>query len=68
MERHYYSAESLGDELRAFEERYGLPSAEFYKRHVHGDDPESVTPFDRVVWSDTFREACRLADHALQPA
>jgi hypothetical protein len=68
MERHYYSADSLWGELRALEERYGLSSAEFYERHAHGDDPSSVTPFDRVVWSDTYREACRLTDHSLQPA
>ena len=68
MERNYYSVESLRDELRAFEERYGLSSADFYKRHAHSEAPASVPPFDRVVWSDTYREACRLADHALQPA
>ncbi|MGO9819662.1 MAG: hypothetical protein ACLPTJ_03280 [Solirubrobacteraceae bacterium] len=68
IERHYYSAESLRDELRTFEERYGLSSADFYKRHVNSEAPRSVTPFDRVVWSDTYREVCRLGDRALRPA
>ena len=60
MGRHYYNADSLRGELLAFEKRYGLSSADFYERHAQGNTPEVVTLFDRVVWSDTYREACRL--------
>ena len=68
MERHYYSTSSLRGELLIFEQRYGLASAEFYDRHIHDDAPQAVTPFDRVVWADTYNEACRLEHRTLQPA
>jgi hypothetical protein len=54
------SAESLQGKLREFECRYGMLSAEFYDRYLYGGVPGSVNSFDRVVWADAYREACRL--------
>lgn len=73
MEKRYYTAETLEAELREFEQRFGLSSADFYELYVHNDPPASVPGHDRFVWTDLYREVCRMRGRltdraALQPA
>lgn len=60
MGRRYYNASTLERDLLAFEDRYSMTSLAFYEAHKRGKVPESVSPFDRVVWSDTYGEHRRL--------
>jgi hypothetical protein len=73
MEKRYYTAETLEAELRRYEQRFGLDSAAFFAAHTRGEAPEEIDPFDRTVWAQFYRQACRLrgrnaATAQLQPA
>lgn len=73
MDKRYYTADTLEAELREFEQRFGVRSDEFYVAAMRDEAPESVDPFDRFLWLQTYRDACRLrggdaATAALQPA
>lgn len=69
MEIRYYSIESLEDELRALEERYGLSSEEFYGIYCADEDSSGVPGVDGFRWADTYLEVARLrALTELQPA
>lgn len=61
VERSYYTAADLRQELEDFERRYGMSSADFYDAYARRSVPASVVSFDRVVWADTYREACRMS-------
>lgn len=72
MEKRYYTAEMLEADLAVFEQRYGMPSQDFYRAHTHQNGRSADVPaFDRVVWADLYRALCRLRGAnpvALQPA
>src|SRR5438105_959423 len=59
-----YDADSLQRELAVLEDRYGMSSAAFYAARERCETPADVSPFDRVVWADTYREAARLRTDA----
>jgi hypothetical protein len=59
MEKHYYTAETLRDELRGFEAKFGCSSESFYRAYKRDDS--DVPWFERIVWADTYREFKRLS-------
>jgi len=72
MEKRYYTAGTLEEELRGYERRFGIGSATFVAAHRAGRAPDAVDPFDRTVWADTYWTLCQLrassATGELQPA
>jgi hypothetical protein len=60
MEKRYYSVESLRDELRGFEDRFGVPSASLFEAYRADKLPAGVPRFEGFVWADTYQEFCRL--------
>jgi hypothetical protein len=60
MERYYYDATSLERLLAGFETRYGIPSAEFYERHVADDVPGGMSGVHRNAWASFYRDVLRL--------
>lgn len=60
MEKRFYTATTLKAELRRFEAAYGWPSGAFYRAYER-DDVADVSPFDCVVWADTYREFLRMS-------
>ena len=69
MDRRFYTAESLEQEMRDFEARYGLASSDFYLAYESGQTPADVDWFDASVWAGAIEEAKRLRAHprSLQP-
>ena len=67
MEQRFYSIASLGRELKAFEQRYGVDSESFYDGCITRQEPVEVDFFDRAVWIDTYEEHQRLLTLALHP-
>jgi hypothetical protein len=55
VDKIYYTAEMIETDLGAYEDRYGLSSAEFYREYSEGSDLSQVMAFDRVVWADLYR-------------
>ncbi len=63
MEKHVYDVSSLEGVLRAFEEGYGLTSADFYRAHVAGDDTVlgSMSGSHRQAWAGFYAEWRRMS-------
>jgi hypothetical protein len=61
MERRYYTAESLEQVLRSFEDRYGLSSSDFYELHLADQLPLEVPGFHRHTWASFYRDVQRLS-------
>lgn len=59
MEKHYYNAQTLRDELDGYEAKFGSSSDAFYRAYQRDDS--DVPWFDAVVWADTYREFLRLS-------
>jgi hypothetical protein len=58
MKRTTYNRASLERALGAFEERYGLPSNEFYEAHLANDERLADLRYsDRNAWASFYREA-----------
>lgn len=55
MKKAVATEESLRRRLHEFEQEFGLSSVDFFRLHKLGDAPESIPPFQRVVWADTCR-------------
>jgi hypothetical protein len=60
VEKAYYDAASLERVVLSFERRYGLPSAEFYERHVNDEPLEAIPGFHRHVWASFYRNVLRM--------
>jgi hypothetical protein len=60
MERRIYNADSLTRALREFEDAYGLPSEEFYAKHLAGEDLAEIRRFDRHVWASFYEDVVRM--------
>lgn len=58
---------SLERALRAYEETYGIESAEFYELRHSEDDPRiaAVPRFHRHAWASFYRDCKRLAGQDL---
>jgi hypothetical protein len=57
---HCYTIDFLRDLLAAYEERYGVSSADFYDAWVLRSESSEVHFFDRTVWIDSYEEYVRL--------
>lgn len=60
MEKRYYNAASLGQSLGAFEERFGVSSADFYAAYESGETLSDIPGFHRHVWASFYRDYRRL--------
>lgn len=60
MRKRYYNAQTLRDELDAFERRFGLRSEELVARYDAGAAPERVPRFEAFVWAGLHRELARM--------
>jgi hypothetical protein len=60
VEKRYLTAKSLEDELRRFEEDYGLLTAQFVKAYSQGSVPATVPGFESFVWAATYRQLGRV--------
>jgi hypothetical protein len=61
-----YTATSLEESLGRFEERFGLPSDEFYDLYEAGDPlPEGLSHHGANVWAGAWEEYRRLRDEEL---
>lgn len=59
MEKRYYTVETLEAELRSYEERYGMPSRDFYEKYV-SCPVEGVSGFESSVWAAAYEDVLRL--------
>ncbi len=57
----YYDLSSLSKSLSLFEERYGIPSDEFYESHkVDGPSVAKVPGFHRHLWASLYLDVRRM--------
>jgi hypothetical protein len=67
VEKRHYNVESLTDELRRYEARYGLTTAELVERYADDDVPATVPRYFAFAWASTSRELARLCGPAPAP-
>lgn len=60
VEKRYLTTQSLEDELRRFEEQYGLRTAQFLKAYRQGRVPSTIPGFESFVWAATYRQLGRV--------
>jgi hypothetical protein len=63
VEKNSYDAASLARTLRAFEEGYGLPSADFYRAHIANDESVigTMSGSHRQAWAGFYCEWRRMS-------
>lgn len=60
VEKRYLTTQSLEDELRRLEERYGLRTAQFLEAYRQGQVPSRIPGFESFVWAATYRQLGRV--------
>lgn len=64
MPRRYYNAHALERTLQSFEQRFDLPTHDFFEAHQAEEDDSSllshVPRFERHVWASLYAELRRL--------
>jgi hypothetical protein len=61
MEKRYITADSVRESLRAFEERFGWTTAEFYALHQQDDERLVTMPRRyRSDWASLYRMLMRM--------
>jgi hypothetical protein len=68
VEKRYYTAATLEEELRVYEARYGRTSSEFSEAYAAQGAVDGVPGFDAFAWAAAYDDLCRLRDGGSKPA